>query len=31
MKPDAQGHLVAPPPPPPGTVMEEIPEDAPYE
>jgi DNA-directed RNA polymerase subunit alpha len=31
MKPDAQGHLVAPPPPPPGTVMEDIPEDAPYE
>jgi len=31
MKPDASGHLVAPPPPPPGTVMEEIPEDAPYE
>jgi DNA-directed RNA polymerase subunit alpha len=31
MKPDAQGHLVAPPPPPPGTVLEDIPEDAPYE
>src|SRR5580692_7871378 len=31
MKPDASGHLVAPPPPPPGTVMEDIPEDAPYE
>jgi DNA-directed RNA polymerase subunit alpha len=31
MKPDAQGHLVAAPPPPPGTIMEDIPEDAPYE
>jgi DNA-directed RNA polymerase subunit alpha len=31
MKPDAQGHLIAPPPPPPGTVLEDIPEDTPYE
>ena len=31
MKPDASGHLVAAPPPPPGSVLEDIPEDAPYE
>jgi len=31
MKPDASGHLVAAPPPPPGSVMEDIPEDTPYE
>ena len=31
MKPDATGHLVAPPPPPPGSVVEDIPEDTPYE